>query len=205
MNRAGMPARTAPILPCGKPFESEEAARTSLRGQRAGAVTERCPNRACGKWHVRSPLASRTVPGPVPSPRSAGFPYRVRLAIRIRAGNGEIDDAGCELCGAWLGRYGGEIQHRAARGAGGCRDAVINGPANGALLCLPCHRDCEKRDERLGMDGAGFWVRHGRTPEFDPRMVPVLWHARAGAEAGVRLWLSQGGKYLFEAPREVAA
>jgi hypothetical protein len=198
-----MPGRVSPILPCGKPYGSEEAARTSPRGQRAGAVLEQCRNRACGRWHVRTPAASRPVPGLMAPRRQTGFSYRVRMIVRARAGNGEIDDAVCELCAVWLGRYGGEIQHRAARGAGGCRDAVVNGPANGALLCRDCHRDCEARDEHLGMDGAGFWVRHGTTPEFDPRNAPVMWHARAGS--GVLLWLGANGEYLHAQPLAGAA
>ena len=135
--------------------------------------------------------------------RETGFPPRVRLAIRARAGNGDPEQAECELCAWWLGPDGGEIQHRAARGAGGCRDSVINGPANGALLCPPCHRDCEARDEHLGMDGAGFWIKHGTTPEFDPRNVPVMWHARAGS--GVSLRLGEDGEYLYGLSGEEAA
>jgi hypothetical protein len=135
--------------------------------------------------------------------RETGFPPRVRLAIRARAGTGDPEQAECELCAWWLGPDGGEIQHRAARGAGGCRDSVINGPANGALLCPPCHRDCEARDEHLGMDGAGFWIKHGTTPEFDPRNVPVMWHARAGS--GVSLRLGEDGEYLYGLSGEEAA
>jgi hypothetical protein len=151
----------------------------------------------------RTAVLARTSRKRKPARRETGFPPRVKLAIRARAGNGDPDDAVCELCPAWLGRHGGEIQHRAARGAGGCRDKVINGPANGALLCRPCHRDCEARDRHLGMDGAGFWILHGTTPEFDPRNVPVMWHARAGS--GVTLWLDDRGGYAFAPPGEAAA
>lgn len=135
--------------------------------------------------------------------RDTGFPARVRLMIRTRAGMGDPDDACCEMCPRWLGRRGGEIQHRAARGAGGCRDSVINGCANGALLCHACHRDCETRDEHLGMDGGGFWIKHGTTPEFDPRNVPVLWQARGAS--GIILWLGETGEYLYARPEAAAA
>lgn len=136
--------------------------------------------------------------------RETGFPPRVRLQIRTRAGNGDPEAAECELCGAWIGPEGGEMQHRAARGAGGCRDSVTNGASNGLLICpVPCHRDCEARDEHLGMDGAGFWIKHGTTPEFDPRRVGIMWHARAGS--GIELWLGQNGEYLYAAPEAVAA
>jgi hypothetical protein len=136
--------------------------------------------------------------------RDTGFPLRVRLQIRTRAGNGDPEVAECELCGAWIGPEGGEMQHRAARGAGGCRDSVVNGASNGLLICpVPCHRDCEARDEHLGMDGAGFWLKHGTTPEFDPRSVSVMWHARAGS--GIELWLGTDGQYLYVRPEAAAA
>jgi hypothetical protein len=127
----------------------------------------------------------------------------VKLMIRTRAGNGDPGDAVCELGGEWLGPDCGDFQHRAARGAGGCRDSVVNGPANGVLLCCPCHAACETRDEHLGMDGAGFWVKHGTTPEFDPRLVPVMWHARAGS--GIEFWLGVRGEYLYARPELAAA
>ena len=142
-------------------------------------------------------------PGQRKAPRDTGFPRPVKLAIRARAGNRDPEAAECESCGTWLGRYGGEIQHRSARGAGGCRDEVINGPANGALLCRRCHRICEGRDEHMGMDGAGFWIKHGTTPEFDPRCVSVMWHVRAGS--GVTVWLGEDGEYKYESPEARAA
>jgi hypothetical protein len=46
-------------------------------------------------------------------------------------------------------------------------------------------------------------ILHGTTPEFDPRNVPVMWHARAGS--GVTLWLDDRGGYAFAPPGEAAA
>jgi hypothetical protein len=169
--------------------------------KRGGPLKRGKPMKA-GRPMARGTGIARTAPKPRPA-RDTGFPLRVRLLIRARAGNGDPEAAECEMGGEWLGLLGGEIQHRAARGAGGCRDSVINGPANGALLCPSCHRDCEARDEHLGMDGAGFWIRHGTTPEFDPRSVSVMWHARAGS--GIELWLGTDGRYLYAGPEAVAA
>ena len=159
---------------------AEEAMRSKAFLTVPGAFLDlSCP---CGEIHVTVP---KDAPVPLPrsprerkAPRDTGFSRSVKLAVRARAGDGVAEVAGCESCGTWLGRYGGEIQHRAARGAGGCRDEVINSTANGALLCRPCHRICEDRDEHMGMDAAGFWIKHGTTPEFDPRNVRIMWHVR---------------------------
>ena len=128
-----------------------------------------------------------------------GFSPRVRRLVRARAGSGYPENACCESCGVWLGETGGERQHRVARGAGGCKDPVINGPANCALMCYPCHRLAESRNPEVP-DG-GPRVRHpprlGR--EFDPRFVPLV------LLGDVEVWLSEDGRYLDEAPVEVAA
>jgi hypothetical protein len=148
------------------------------------------------------------------APAPPEFTPRVKLLVRRRAGRGDIFDALCEACGAWLGEHGGEFQHRAARGAGGCRDAVINGPANAALLCgsallrTGCHGACERRSAHMGMDAAGFWLEHGTTPDYDPRRVPVLLHGRDG---GLKVWLAADGRgddgsgYLYQRPESGAA
>jgi hypothetical protein len=152
------------------------------------------------------PVSVKTAVKPkVPAQRiETGFPSRVRLAIRARAGDGNIDDACCECCAIWLGRYGGQIQHRTARGMGGCRDSVINGTAGGVLLCgtsvTGCHGLAERRDEEMLRDG--FWLEHGVGPDYDPRFAPIRWHARA--DAGELRWLGEDGRYLDTDPYEVA-
>jgi hypothetical protein len=135
----------------------------------------------------------------------AGFSPRVRKLVRTRAGSGSPFDACCEACGIHLGEHGGQIQHRLARGRGGSKDPVINGPANAALLCgtsfSGCHGDCEARHtpEAKEMLARGFWIKHGVGPEFDPRFVPLVLFG------GVERWLSQDGRYLEDEPAEVAA
>jgi hypothetical protein len=100
-----------------------------------------------------------------------GFPRGVKAAVRERAGGGDIDEARCEATGAWLGRHGGEIQHRDARGMGGSKRA--NTIVNAALLAAAAHRLAEARDG--GMNERGWWLRNGQ----DPALTPVtLWDGR---------------------------
>lgn len=132
-----------------------------------------------------------------------GFTPKVRLRVRGRAGNGDIFQALCEGCWCWLGRHTGEFQHRLARGAGGSRDEIINGPANCLLLCGRCHHEAEQRRRDLSQDGAGWWIRHGNGPDYDPRYVAVMLGALG--DSGVTKWLSVNGEYLDEPPQESAA
>jgi hypothetical protein len=126
----------------------------------------------------------------IPPPPSE-FTPRVKLLVRKRAGQGDIHEAACEACGRWLGEKAGEFQHRVARGAGGCKDAVINGPSNCCFMCPPCHRRAESRDPRMGIKWGGFWLEHGTTPAFDPRLVPILLASRHGS--GIQVWLAADG------------
>ena len=134
-----------------------------------------------------------------------GFSPRVRKLVRTRAGNGDAHLACCEACGTWLGEHGGQMQHRVSRGAGGSKDPVIGSAANAALLCGTssngCHGDCEARhtERAKEMRRRGFWIEHGTTLEFDPRYVRVTLFG------GVKRWLSEDGRYLEDAPGELAA
>jgi hypothetical protein len=49
------------------------------------------------------------------------------------------------------------------------------------------------------MEERGFVIRHGNGPGYDPRFVPVILFG------GVEVWLSEDGRYLYDAPSEVAA
>jgi hypothetical protein len=143
---------------------------------------------------------------PVPKPhRETGFPASVKLAVRKRAGNREVDEARCESCGVWLGRYGGQIQHRLARKAGGSRSAVVNGVSNGALLCgtpfSGCHGKAEARDE--DMRARGWWIKTGKGLEHDPRYIPVMVMSAAGA--GATVFLDADGGYSSAPPAKLAA
>ena len=133
-----------------------------------------------------------------PRTHPAEFSPKTRLAIRARAGNGDPFDARCEACGKWLGRHGGEIQHRRARKAGGSRDPLLGSAQNGVLLCGPstdrrtCHGRCEDRGDEH-MHGMGFWLRDGE----DPSETPVMLH---GIQGGVTVWLTADGGYSLTAP-----
>jgi hypothetical protein len=195
-----MPARTASMLPCGKRYATQADAASSPRGTREGAVVRKCQGTACGGWHVTAPpVPVRAVPAAAPRPET-GFPRSVKLAARRRAGGGNIEEARCEAGGEWLGRLGGEVQHRYARGMGGCRSAVVNGISNAALLCWHHHRLAEARDE--GMREQGFWIRSGKGPEHDPRYVPVMRMLASGERETV--YLTESGEYSSEAPRMAA-
>lgn len=101
-----------------------------------------------------------------------GFSRAVKMAVRVRAGNGDAEAARCEACLVWLGRYGGEIQHRKARGMGGTSAGITDSIVNGVLLCgsgamrTGCHGLCEDRDK--DMNDRGFWLKSGQDPVTEP-------------------------------------
>jgi hypothetical protein len=198
MKQTGMGPRAAPMRLCGKPYDTAKAAGDSPRGQAGGRVEE-CPDETCGKWHVRAG-AARSAPVLPSRPRATGFPARVKLAVRVRAGMGDAGDAVCESCGRHLGRYGGQIQHIIARGMGGTSNPALRTAVNAALLCglTPqdpdgCHYRAESRD--AGMRERGFWLPQGS----DPRLEPMTLHG------GVVAWRSEDGRYLFEPPEGARA
>jgi hypothetical protein len=146
--------------------------------------------------------------GKLTPPAPSEFTPKVKLLVRKRAGRGDEFQALCEGCTRWLGRDAGEFQHRLARGRGGCRDAIVNGPANCLLLCRACHMEAEERRRDLSQDGAGFWIEHGNGPDYDPRLTAVMLGALGSS--GVPVYLAADGLgpdgtgYLLQAP-EVAA
>jgi len=130
-----------------------------------------------------------------------GFSRAVKLAVRTRAGSGDVNEARCECCGIWLGRYGGQVQHIVARGMGGTSSPVLKTAANAALLCGTAqsgdHGLAESRDREMG--AKGFWLPQGT----DPRTVPMMLASEHGS--GITVWRSEDGRYLLEAPEGVAA
>ena len=172
--RTPMPSRTAPI-----PGSAALERPWPLLRAAGSAETTRQPGRK---------TAART---------ETGFSRKTKLQVRTRAGNGSADDAMCEATGVWLGRYGGEFQHRDARGMGGTSDPVTNSIVNAVLLSKDAHRLAESRDER--MNAEGFWLKNGE----DPALTPILLHSQHGS--GITVWLGADGSYLLEPPSEVAA
>ena len=143
-----------------------------------------------------------------PGASSGEFSPKVKLQCRTRAGNGDPDNARCESCGCWLGRHGGQVQHRLARGSGGSSNPLVRSLANAALLCgtaqTLCHGDAESRDPDRDMEAKGFVIRHGNGPDFDPRYVSIMLASPFGS--GVEVWLSETApEYLFAQPEAVAA
>jgi hypothetical protein len=143
-----------------------------------------CKTRGCGGWHLSE------------SDHETGFSATVRLAVRKRAGGGDVNDARCESCNIWLGRYGGQVQHIVARMIGGSRKR--NGITNGCLLCgnslTGCHGLCEARSEH--MRARGFWRKSS-----DP-VIPLMLH---GEQSGVLVHLTPEGGYEVARPGEEAA
>src|SRR5215472_8100545 len=132
--------------------------------------------------------------------RDPGFPHRVKLLARERAGNGSADQARCEACGRLLGRYGGQVEPRLVRPDARGADPVIGGMANAVLLCGTrfelCYGACHARD--FGMEAKGFWIRDGDGPGHDPRHVPVAVWSSPGR--GGPMWLTDYGTYSCELP-----
>jgi hypothetical protein len=163
--------------------------------KRSGALARTTPL-------ARTSGLSRSRTGRKPQ-RDTGFSRSVKLAVRTRAGNGDIDAAMCERCGIWLGRYGGQVQHVVARGMGGTSNPVLATAADGALLCgtpddkSTCHGLAESRDPEVR--DQGFWLPQGS----DPRLEPMMLHSAHGS--GLTVWRSEDGRYLFEAPGTAAA
>jgi hypothetical protein len=73
VNRSAALRRRKALCPFGRGYATEEDARTSGAGQREGATIMRCPNRACGDWHVRNAPAQPQEPG------SQAAAHRTRL------------------------------------------------------------------------------------------------------------------------------
>jgi hypothetical protein len=136
--------------------------------------------------------------GKLTPPAPGEFTAKVKLAVRKRAGRGDEFEALCEAHGGWLGRKGGEFQHRDARGMGGSKDPVVNSAANAALICHDCHLLAEARD--MDMHGMGFWLEEGE----DPRTTGIMLHG--AGRGGLTLYLAEDGLgpdgtgYLYQAP-----
>lgn len=171
-----VPLRTRTPMPRGKGFSSAGKAPLSQCGKHFATATEAAGKAQSKNFKTKSGVKWETAVCPHGLPvvvkagtarakalatDRTGFSPAVKLAVRARAGSGDVDAACCESCGIWLGRYGGEIQHVCARGMGG--SLLANGVGNGALLCgnsldkKTCHGRCEARDPV--MRRRGFWRR----------------------------------------------
>lgn len=191
-------ARRVP-LSRGKPL-----ARAALRAIRAGNPRETAPDPGDTPEGAADLAATSRIGRAMRRRRDTGFTSAVKLAIRARAGDGDPDRAVCEGCYKWLGRDGGQFQHRLARGMGGSASAIINSVQNGLLLCgtprTGCHGLAESRHPRAY--AAGLWLAAGD----DPAWVPVYPHALAPGRPGefrhlTRVWLLEDGTYGTEARR----
>ena len=133
---------------------------------------------------------------PAPARKTgSGFPAKVKLAVRSRAGNGDPDQARCEACSRWLGRNGGQVHHRQNRQMGGSR--TRNGIQNASLLCgdpyCLCHGEATALTAR--MRDAGFVLNSGQ----DPAEVPIRLHG------GPVVWLTVTGGYSTNPPEGASA
>ena len=190
MKRGGNLSRTAITRDPRKVAEWLQASRTPI------ARTSGLPRVSAGRL---AGIADGTVKGAART--ETGFSRAVKLAVRTRAGNGDVNEARCECCGIWLGRYGGQVQHIVARGMGGTSSPVLKTAANAALLCGTAqsgdHGLAESRDREMG--AKGFWLPQGT----DPRTVPMMLASEHGS--GITVWRSEDGRYLLEAPEGAVA
>lgn len=136
------------------------------------------------------------------SPRhNTGFTTAQRLDVRTRAGLGDAYQALCEICGIWLGLYGGQVHHRHNRQSGGSR--LANVLSNGVLACgtpeSGCHGKCTiaTGPAMAAMKDRGFVLVTGQKPQLVPIMLP--------GSGGRPTWLTDEGTYAAEAPIEEAA
>lgn len=187
---SGVPlTRTAPIAPGQPPARKTGLARVAWARTVPGVTTATPPAKKAATRRASSPTGNL-----LPDP-PAEFSPKVKRLVRERAGRGDIFEADCEGCGIRLGEENGQVHHRAGRGSGGCRDKVANSCANALLLCgdpfTGCHGAATAFELHLRDDAAGFWIRHGTTPEFDPRNVAVMLHALGAG--GMTLWLAEDG------------
>lgn len=86
------------------------------------------------------------------------------VRARIMARSGGFCEA--RIPGCW--DEAAQLHHRRPRGAGGSRDPLTGGAANGYALCLPCHDHIERN--RAEARENGWLVRQGT----DPAAVPVF-------------------------------
>jgi hypothetical protein len=169
----------------GRAFRSKAAADGAVRKGADGDSPFKC--RICPVWHLHKPVMH------------TGFSDDVKLATRRRAGGGDLFEAVCEACGAWLGEKLGEIQHVVARGAGGTSLDVMDSCANAALLCGSAvwhegsHAEAEDRDPQMGRTGSSSCT--ARTPGT----VPMKLHD------GRDVYRSVDGSYLNDMPELEAA
>jgi len=196
VKRGGNLSRTAITRDPRKVAEWLQASRTPI------ARTSGLPRVSAGRL---AGIADGTVKGAART--ETGFSRAVKLAVRTRAGNGDPDQARCEACGKWLGRRLGQVHHRAGRGSGGCTDEVVNSCANAALLCGTALTGCHGLATAFKL-GGGFVIKHGTTPEYDPRNVSIMLASRHGSGTA---YLAQDGLgpdgtgYLLRAPEGTVA
>lgn len=191
-----------PLLPCGKPYATEEEALSSKRGRGGGFGPHHC-DPGCGRWHLhRLPVGTRTVK---PAARKDTGPSRAETfgpvaCLHIDVRDSE-DSTGnlvrlCQRCGNWRGLH---RHHRRAKQAGGSSRAHTHCECNGVTLCRDCHAEVHAHPEQAMAEG---WIV--LQAEDEPGSVGVM--RFAAAEGGATQWPSCDGRWLETAPeaREAA-
>lgn len=150
------------------------------------------PNRDKTPGAEKSP--SRRKPNPR---RDTGFPAAVRTLIDWRDSDmGALwPHRRCQACGQVFRTGQCDRQHRIARGSGGSRSPLVNGPVNGVTLCRLCHALAEARSP--AMYERGFWLRQSDLPRL--HLIPVRrWDGRDA-------WPTADGGWSLEPPESEAA
>ena len=130
-------------------------------------------------------------------PADTGFSAAAKLAIRTRAGQGDADDALCEGCGIWCGRYGGQVHHIVDRlqAAPEIRNTIVNGLLLHGSALTGCHGRATACEPHF--NGMGFWLYSWQTPGEEGVM---LYGASEGGYGGTTVYLTTDGGYSIEPP-----
>jgi 5-methylcytosine-specific restriction endonuclease McrA len=191
--RTTTPKPRTPLLPCGKGYATEAAARRSKRGQAQGAEFELCLLRECGRWHVRLPesphagLAGRRDTGPDDVTREAVY---------------KRDGHRCACCGQSVRGRPHSVGHRKRRSqlGGNGKSNLLTFLGLGTNPLDPDDHHARIDSRRMPEDEArGYSLRSWQ----DPLAEGVLVVSEHGS--GQTVWLTDDGGYSFAPPEEAAA
>jgi hypothetical protein len=192
-SRASRPKPRTPLLPCGRGYATEAAARRSKRGQADGAEFELCLLRECGRWHAGLPGAAR---GGLGEARDTGPDEETRAAVYRRDGNC------CVCCGTPLAGRPRSVGHRKRRSQNGTNDTsnLLAFLGLGINPFDPDDHHARIDSRRDPSDEAkGYTVRSWD----DPALVSVMVFTSPGS--GFRAWLTDDGGRSFDEPKGLAA
>lgn len=149
-----------------------------------------------GKGFQRKP-ERRAVAGKKTAPPETGFSAATKLDVRTRAGRGDPDQALCEGCGIFCGRYGGQIHHIVDREQAPpeIRNTVVNALLLHGTALTGCHGRATACEPHF--NAMGFWLYSWQKPGEEGVM---LYGASEGGYGGTTFYLTPDGGYSTEPP-----